>query len=150
MVNYSPNLVESKQVYTLEETIEPLFSERFHFVSPETTVQKAMEVILSLPINGLPVLDKSFHPVGFISEKDLLNQAAQMHYYHGEERKVEDFMIKQCKTLHHRLSIFSAIEAFTKVWFHAYPVVDDEGIVIGNLLRKDILRAIANTSTTTW
>ena len=150
MVSYIPNLVESKPVYALEETIEPLFSEKFHFVSPDTSIQKAMDLILSLSINGLPVLDKSLHPVGFISEKDLLNQATQMLYYHGEEGKVEDFMIKQCKTLHYKLSVFSAIEAFTKVWFHTYPVVDDNGKVIGTLLRKDILRAIAKTSATTW
>eukprot|EP00959_Pyramimonas_sp_CCMP1952_P096688 2021073-Pyramimonas_sp.AAC.1 len=49
--------------------VSDVMSAAIHTVTPETSVQAAMELLHSSPITGLPVIDENGHCVGVLSDK---------------------------------------------------------------------------------
>jgi len=65
------------------------------------------------------------------------------------ETKVESYMIKNVETIDGNLNIFDAANKFLNSKRRRFPIVKD-GILIGQISQKDILKAALNQKGTTW
>lgn len=119
--------------------------------SPDQTIQEVIDIIINKKISGAPVLDKHKKLVGMISEKDCLKIIVD-HVYHNlpmESRKVSDYMTKHVKTMSPHGDIVSAANEFLHSAIRRMPVVEND-VLVGQISRRDILRAAKNISPTTW
>ncbi len=118
---------------------------------PEQSIEEVIDTIISKGISGAPVLDQSRKLVGIISEKDCLRIIVDQAYHNmpGSTRKVSDYMTAQVKTISSNSDVVEAANEFLNTPVRRLPVVEN-GVLIGQISRRDILKASKNISATTW
>ena len=110
--------------------------------SPEMDILEAIHTLLSNRISGAPVVDKLGTIVGVLSEKDCIAVALQTSYYEERAGKVEEFMTRDVKTVSANASMIEIAKLFLETNFRRYPVVDDDGRLVGQISRRDVLKAM--------
>ncbi|MDJ0637986.1 MAG: CBS domain-containing protein [Paracoccaceae bacterium] len=110
-------------------------------LSPQTEINRAMNVLLDNRISGAPVVDEHGALVGVLSKKDCLKAAIEASYYRDWGATVEAHMSKGVQTLDATLDIMAAANAFLSSTFRRFPVVD-AGQLVGQISRADALRAM--------
>ena len=110
-------------------------------LSPETEINRAMNLLLEQRISGAPVLDSGGALVGVLSKKDCLKAAIEASYYRDWGATVEAHMSKDVKTLDAGMDILAAANAFVSSPFRRFPVMKD-GMLVGQISRADALRAM--------
>jgi len=109
---------------------------------PDTDVYEAVQCLLKNRISGAPVVNVSGDLVGMFSEGDCLRSTLNATYYEGQGGGVvSDFMSKEIDTVESDDSIIDIAEYFIKKNRRRLPVVD-EGRLVGQISRSDILRAM--------
>jgi len=111
--------------------------------TPDTDMRKAIDVILKRKISGCPVVDKKKQLVGMLSEVDCLKIIVEGPYNREPARigTVRDFMSTDVKTISSDKTILDAAYLFVKQGLRRLPVLDN-GELVGQISRSDILRAI--------
>lgn len=102
-------------------------------------VREAVRFLLAEGMTSAPVLDDQAQVVGILSEKDCLQVLTR-----GDDLPrgtVADYMIKQVITITPEMDVYYAAGVFLKNAFRRLPVVEN-GRLVGQLTRRDILRAI--------
>jgi predicted transcriptional regulator len=119
--------------------------------SPDQTIQEVIDIIISKGISGAPVLDKDRKLVGIISEKDCLRIIVDQAYHNlpTSDRKVSDYMTVKVKTLSSGSDVVEAANEFLNSPVRRLPILEN-GVLIGQVSRRDILKAAKNISQTTW
>jgi CBS domain-containing protein len=119
--------------------------------NPDQTIQEVIDIIINKGISGAPVLDKDRKLVGIISEKDCLRIIVDQAYHNLpiSDRKVSDYMTAKVKTLSPNSDVVEAANEFLNSPIRRLPIVED-GKLIGQVSRRDILKASKNISQTTW
>jgi CBS domain-containing protein len=119
--------------------------------SPDQTIQEVIDIIIAKGISGAPVLDKDRKLVGIISEKDCLRIIVDQAYHNlpTSDRKVSDYMTAKVKALSPNSNVVEAANEFLNSPIRRLPIVED-GKLIGQISRRDILKASKNISQTTW
>jgi len=79
--------------------------------------------------------------VGVLSEKDCLNLVVQSGYHGRDYGYVEDYMSKEVVCVNSDLDLVHVTEEFIKYRKRRFPVIEN-GILIGVISRRDVLRAI--------
>jgi len=108
---------------------------------PETDILDAVGFLLEKRITGAPVVDKSGHLVGILTEKDCLRLVAvgvEGNLPHGN---VETFMSANPETIPPDMDVYFAAGIFLKRTFRRLLVVEN-GKLVGAITRFDILRVI--------
>ena len=136
------------QYETIEKYMVPL-SDIITF-KPDQSIQEVISVIINKKIAGAPVLDDQHHLVGIISEKDCLRLIVDQAYYNmpAETRKVSDYMTPNVRTLSSKTNVVDAAIEFLNSPIRRFPVVDD-GLLIGQVSRRHILKAAQNIKSNT-
>lgn len=118
---------------------------------PDQTIQEVIDTIIKTGISGAPVLDKDRKLVGIISEKDCLRIIVDQAYHNlpSSDRKVSDYMTAKVKTLTPESDVVQAANEFLNSPIRRLPIVDN-GVLIGQVSRRDILKAAKNINQTTW
>jgi len=118
---------------------------------PNQTIQEVIGIIIDKKISGAPVLDDHRHLIGIISEKDCLRIIVDQAYHNlpGEPKKVSDYMTARVHTLSPNTNVVEAAIEFLNSHYRRFPVVENE-ILIGQVSRRDILKAAQNIKSTTW
>jgi predicted transcriptional regulator len=118
---------------------------------PEQLIEEVIDVIIAKGISGAPVLDDKRKLVGIISEKDCLRIIVDQAYHNlpSSSRKVSDYMTEKVKTLSSDSDIVEAANEFLNTPVRRMPIVEN-GVMIGQVSRRDILRASKNIKVTTW
>jgi CBS domain-containing protein len=118
---------------------------------PDQSIQEVIAIIIEKKISGAPVLDEHRHLVGIISEKDCLRIIVDQAYHNlpAESKKVSDYMTAKVQTLSPRTNVVEAAIEFLNSPVRRFPVVDN-GVIIGQVSRRDILKAAQNIKSTTW
>jgi predicted transcriptional regulator len=106
-----------------------------------TEIRKAVAFLLKHRISGAPVVDKDMRLVGVISEKDCLGLLAKGVGHNVPHGSVAEFMTKEVETMAPDIDLYYAAGIFLKRNYRRFPVVED-GVLIGQISRRDILRAI--------
>lgn len=120
-------------------------------LKPDQNILEAIAIILDKRISGAPVLDEHRHLVGNLSEKDCLKIINDMarHNMSVETKQVADYMATKVYTFSPSTNVVEAAIEFLNSPIRRYAVVEN-GTLIGEISRRDILRAAQNIKSTTW
>ncbi len=111
---------------------------------PETELFTAINIFSETNISGAPVVDDRGELVGMLSEVDCLKAILQ-HTYHEEEKGgcVGDFMTAEVETVASDADIIALSELIISGQRRRMPVLRD-GKLVGQISRKDVLRAVSD------
>lgn len=119
--------------------------------TPDQNVYEAIAIILKERISGAPVVDEHLHLVGNLSEKDCLKIIVDKAHDKVpiESKKVSDYMATKVYTFTPDTNVVDATIEFLNSPIRRYAVVKD-GVLIGQVSRREILAAAQNIKSTTW
>jgi CBS domain-containing protein len=110
---------------------------------PDQPIREVVKTLLDKGISGGPVLQDKIL-VGMISELDCLRALAGSAYeghYTARDRQVQDEMSRDPITIGPSDNIYTITHLFETHSVRRLPVLDD-GILIGQVSRRDVLRII--------
>ncbi len=108
---------------------------------PDQEILDAIKLMLEHGISGAPVVDHMGEIIGILSEKDCLKVALDAAYYGELRGTVKEYMSSGVVTVDAQTNILDVAKMFMGHHFKRYPVVDDNRLV-GQISRRDVLRAI--------
>ncbi len=132
-------------------TIDKIMARDEITLTPDQPINDAITILLENKVTGAPVLDKNRKIVGMITEKDCLRVLIDSAYHNMpfSDKTVSVYMspvVKMVTTEHDLLDIANE---FLTTNFRKFPVVY-KGTLVGQISRRDVLRAIAEMNNTTW
>ena len=152
-MNFKPELEKKKLHEANYESIVKYMVPLNHMITfrPDQSIHEAIAIILEKRISGAPVLDEHRHLVGNLSEKDCLRIIVDQlsHNLPVENKKVSDYMSTRVFTFAPSTNVVEAAIEFLNSPIRRYAVVD-KGALIGEISRREILRAAQNIKSTTW
>ena len=119
---------------------------------PDTPITEVIDSLLENRITGAPVLNDKKEVVGLIDDKDCLNVLVSGAYYNHPVAKdtVSSYMSNVMKTIPVHSDIVEVANIFLHSKYKRLLVLDDNGKLVGQISRRDILRAIKDMETNTW
>lgn len=118
----------------------------------EQSITEAIDTFLALKISGAPVVDDSRKIVGILSEVDCLKIMIDEAYHnlpHGKIH-VKNYMSSSVATVSMDADVLDVAAKFLRTHFRRFPVVDHNDKLIGQVSRRDILKATRDLKTSTW
>lgn len=118
---------------------------------PDQSVLEVMEVLIKKRISGGPVVDNTGKLVGMISEGDCMKQVSESRYFNMPmgDQTVEKYMYKEVQTIEWDQNIFDIARLFYDSKRRRFPVMQD-GKMVGQISRKDILKGALKLSGQNW
>lgn len=133
-------------------------------ISPDATIEEAVEMLLSMHVSGAPVVDADGRLVGVISEADFLHRAelgtskrkprwiefllgpgeSAEAYVMSHGRKVGDIMTREVVSVNAAASLNEVVDVMERRKIKRLPVVSGDQLV-GIISRSDLLRALSKT-----
>ena len=110
--------------------------------TPDMVIEEASLRFLKTKQIGGPVIDKNNKLVGFLSESDVLEKMLESIYYNEHVTDVEALMRKDVLSVKPYDSIVELGQSMLKNKPKVYPVVDDDGNLLGTICRNDVLQAV--------
>ncbi|HSN78599.1 MAG TPA: DUF190 domain-containing protein [Anaerolineae bacterium] len=140
--------------------VHDVMSREVQFVTPQTPIAQAIEMLIGKRFRALPVVDPQQRVVGILTDGDVLRRlelpdasvaaaltegelAGQLNALRRSELVVADMMHTDVVTVKADESVASAIQIMTERNIKRLPVVDGAGRLIGMVSRVDVLRAMA-------
>lgn len=132
-------------------TVADYMARNLIFFSPEQEIGEAIDIMLKKRISGGPVLNEKRELVGVLSEKDCLKVLLQSSYHNipSGKGKVRDYMTENAKTIDIDMDIVACANEFVNTVYRRFPVVDN-GIVKGQISRRDVMKATQKMNTRSW
>lgn len=90
---------------------------------------------------GGPVIDNHSKVIGFISESDVLVKMLDSMYYNDNNAKVKDIMRKGVLSVKPYDSVLELAQRMVNEHPKVYPVIGDDGDLLGTICRNDVLKA---------
>lgn len=157
-MNFTPSFIKTK-----EKAGDPITDVRYAPVirymcadcftfQEDQKINEVINIMISNKISGAPVVNENGELVGMISEKDCLKVLIDDGYYNNtlNDRTVKDYMSPNVETVPLDTDIINIAKRFMNSNFRRYPVVDSEGKLVGQISRKDVLKAARKLHSTTW
>lgn len=116
------------------EQLVLLIDREYPFVSGEDSIEYAAEILLKNNIHHLPVVNSKGMVEGIVTPADFLPIIMDRHI----QNPVENYIRTPCIPLHHRTPLKVALLTMKLAGLYAFPVVDDEGLLIGLVTDRDI------------
>ena len=107
-------------------------------VKPEDSLEVVKQLLFEKHFHHLPVTDDNDQLVGIITSWDLIKSNRRFEDY--GDYKVGDLMTRKIATLGPNDLVGAAAMVFLRHLFHAVPIVDDAGKLIGIVTTHDILK----------
>ena len=119
---------------------------------PDTEISAVIKSLLENRITGAPVLNDKNEVVGLIDDKDCLKVLVGGVYYNQpvEKDTVASYMSNVLKTISIHDDIVDVANIFLTTKYKRLLVMDDDGKLVGQISRRDILRAIKDLNVNTW
>ncbi|MGB2427201.1 MAG: CBS domain-containing protein [Alteromonas sp.] len=111
-------------------------------LSIDMPIAEAVERLLTSKQAGGPVVDEHKKVVGFLSEQDCMSNMITSSYYREQVCRVKDVMHGEVLSVKPYLSVLELANMMLKARPKIYPVVDDDGFLLGVINRSDVLNAI--------
>ncbi len=113
---------------------------------PETEIMDVVKTLIKNKITGAPVLNDKKELVGLIDDKDCLKVLFDVAYHNQpvKESNVAHYMTNVMKTISASSNILDISDTFLNTKYKRLLVVNDEGKLVGQISRHDILRAISD------
>ena len=137
-------------------------------VTPETSIQDAVKLLLDRRINGVPVVDRKDKLVGILCQSDLIAQQkrvplpsvftlldsfiplSSMKSLDKEIQKmaafvVADAMTRNPATVRPETGIEEIATLMVEKKYHTLPVVDANGALVGIIGKEDVLKTLLSS-----
>lgn len=109
----------------------------------DTPIYEALDKILEYKFSGAPVVNEKQELLGMFSESDALRAILKLVYHEEEaEYSVGDFMSGPVDTVHEDTGLVDVATKFIRDGRRRLPVLNDEGVLVGQVSRRDILQAV--------
>jgi len=117
-----------------------LMTTRLRTVKGRDRVFDSTKMLLKYGISGAPVVDDHYRLIGMLSEKDCI-QAFVNAIHHGLPPSfVEDVMSKDVVSVGPGTGILQVAHLFLRKRLRRIPVVDADGVLLGQVSRRDLLK----------
>lgn len=120
---------------------------------PEDSLHRVIILLIENKISGGPVVNEKNELIGIISETDCIKHISESKYYNmpsDTNNTVGKYMTTSVDTIDKNTNIFDAAFKFLTTRRRRFPVVDEHGILIGQLSQKDVLKATLKVKANTW
>lgn len=107
---------------------------------PSMDIFDAVRLLLRNRISGAPVVDENNRYLGVFSEKCSMNALLDAAYEGLPNAEVGAFMNTEPRTVSPDTQLLSIAQIFLLTPFRRLPVVDDDGTLLGQISRRDVLR----------
>lgn len=144
--------VEAPKAATTQSIkVEDYMARKLITFRPDQPIHEVVDQLMKYKISGGPVVNEHGELVGVISEGDCLKEVVRGKYLNMPifSGYVEEHMAKEVVTVGPELNIFEAAKMFLEKRLRRFPVVID-GILVGQISQKDIMKAVNNTKSSTW
>lgn len=134
-------------------------------VSEGTPVSDVIRLLLSHDFNAAPVVDPAGHPIGIITQGDLISRAgmpvrlgllAQLEEHQIEEfletvshRTAGEIMTKPVTTVNEDKRLSESVDIMLKHHLKRLPVINSQGEIVGVIARSDVFH-IVTRETPDW
>lgn len=108
----------------------------------EMPVEMAVDRLMKAQQTGGPVIDADRKIIGFISEQDCLARMLMSTYHDQPAARVADVMKSDVLTVKEYDGVIDLAQTMLQAKPKVYPVVDDNGYLIGIITRSHVLAAI--------
>ena len=142
---------QKKRVTPSKLTVSDIMQTQLILFRPEQIIHQVMQTFIKHRISGGPVVDERGTLIGIISEADCMKEISESRYFNMPilDKSVQHFMTKNVDTIESNTSIFNAAAKFSKSSRRRYPVLEN-GRLVGQISRKDIVIAAINMKSQTW
>ncbi len=127
-------------------------------VLPDTALTVVVDLMLKNSLKGVPVVDSKGHPIGMITQGDLMEKV-KMPIRLGLLKKLnqgivnsfmdsiigksaKDIMSQPVAVIHEDQTLRETVQLMIKHHYKRLPVVDNDGVITGMLSRIDIFQTI--------
>ncbi|WP_339725527.1 CBS domain-containing protein [uncultured Paraglaciecola sp.] len=108
-------------------------------IHPDMPVAQAAANLIKKSLLGAPVIDNNGKLVGWISDQECLQATLQVVYHNTRVAIVQDVMQQDVITVNLTSDPLQVAQQMLNAKPKNYPVLDDEGKVVGVLARRHIL-----------
>ena len=146
MKNFQNKLVDKDIKHAVKQTpsVEEYMTRDLITFKKDTDINVVIKSLLDNRISGAPVLNDEGQVIGLIDDKDCLNVICGNVYNRlpttGD--KVSDYMSNVMKSINVNQNILDVALVFVSSPFKRLLVMDDNHKLVGQISRRDILRAI--------
>ncbi len=112
------------------------------------SVEEASLRFLKTKQIGGPVIDQNYKVLGFISEGDVLKKMLETLYFNENVASIKDIMRKEVLSVKPYDSIIELGQTMIRDKPKVYPVIDDDGNLLGTISRNEVLQACYKFGTT--
>ena len=119
----------------------------------EDSLDDVIALLIKHHISGGPVVNDKNELIGIISETDCIKHISESKYYNMPSdinNTVGNNMVTDVDTIDKNMNIFDAAFKFLSSRRRRFPVVDEYGILLGQLSQKDVLKAALKVKGNTW
>jgi len=148
-MNFTPNF--EKKVTKKYEPITKYMATDLVTFTPEDEIGLVIKTLISKGYSGAPVINDKRELVGVISEQDCLRVMIDSAYHNQpiSKERVADYMSRDVMTIDIDADVLDVANLFLKFRFRRFPVVEN-GILRGQVSKRDILRAAKNIKSSNW
>lgn len=122
--------------------VEDYMIRKPHAVIKTAAVRDVISLLMKAQIPGAPVVDEHNTLVGFVSEQDCIKEMLNDTFYCEESPPVTSVMSTEVKTVRPDTSIVEIAERMAASPPKNYPVVREDGKLVGLISRRLILKAL--------
>ena len=136
----------SSSIYSQQTSItaKEFMTSRLVTLSPEMDVLDGIRMLLKSRISGAPVVDRDGRFLGVFSEKCSMHVLLDAAYDQLPSNQVRAFMDTDAKTITPDTDLLTVAQVFLLTTYRRLPVLDDNGLLIGQVSRRDVLQAAMN------
>lgn len=140
-----------KKVKPAHILVQDIMTKNMVCFTVKQTIHDVMKAFIKHRISGGPVVDENMRLIGIISEGDCMKEISDSRYFNMPilDKTVGHFMTNQVETLPATMSLFDAASKFHSSGRRRFPVLDN-GNLVGQVSRKDIVIAAAQLRGATW
>lgn len=152
-MNFTPKF-DAAATDTAKKGYEPVtkyMAKHLITFKPEDEIGTVIHQLNDHQISGAPVLNEHGELIGIISQQDCLRVVMDSVYHNQPVSKhlVQDYMQKEIISVEYDADVVDVANMFLKHRFGRFPVVKN-GILKGQVSKRDILRAALKIKFTTW
>ena len=151
IINFQGEREDQKKKFNGPISVRDHMTTKLVTLKPDQSLIEVINLFMENKITGAPVVDVAGRLVGIISDSDCMKQISEGRYFNMPiaNMRVADYMTKEVQTIDPDKTIFDAAAEFFKTHHRRFPVIED-GELIGQISRKDVMLAALKMSSQNW
>jgi CBS domain-containing protein len=149
-MNFTPKFESDAKASTHEPVTKYMATNLITF-KPDQDISEVIDIMLDKKISGAPVLNEAGELIGMLSEKDCLKLMIHSAYHMDpmSRGKVKEYMTTNVRTVTADKDVLDIANEFLNSNYRRFPVLQN-GKLVGQVSRRDILRAAQKLHQTSW